>query len=283
MIRRPPRSTLFPYTTLFRSQLVPQLGHDVEQVLGYEVQPPGELLLHRRLLEAQLAGEPQQLDLRAEVVDQGAALAGRPAWRLEVHQPSINAAVLLEHGDPLRLGRTGGDHRTDPEARDPRPDLVRRDARGRGGGDHLGERAAQLVVAAVDLALAPLAHRGVLLGDGEELEPHALRLDRAGHELGRRAGVETLAPQHALQLGLVRPNHVDEAVEEQVGRALQVIRRVGHTTRSRGGAPAKKAVRFSSARRPMAARVSAVALPRWGSSTTFSSVRSSGGTCGSRS
>src|SRR5207247_1751246 len=160
-------------------QLVPQLGHDVEQVLGDEVQPPGELLLHRRLLEAQLAGEPQQLDLRAEVVDQGAALAG--------------------------------------------------------------------------------------------------------HELGRRAGVELLAPQHALELRLVGPNHVDEAVEEQVGCALQVIRRVDHTTRSRGGAPAKKAVRFSSARSPMAARVSAVALPRWGSSTTFSSVRSSGGTSGSRS
>src|SRR2546430_14430204 len=27
MIRRPPRSTLFPYTTLFRSILVPQLVH----------------------------------------------------------------------------------------------------------------------------------------------------------------------------------------------------------------------------------------------------------------
>src|SRR2546427_7628972 len=27
MIRRPPRSTLFPYTTLFRSQLVHMLGH----------------------------------------------------------------------------------------------------------------------------------------------------------------------------------------------------------------------------------------------------------------
>src|SRR5258708_29725460 len=26
MIRRPPRSTLFPYTTLFRSSLAPQLG-----------------------------------------------------------------------------------------------------------------------------------------------------------------------------------------------------------------------------------------------------------------
>src|SRR5258708_30067000 len=28
MIRRPPRSTLFPYTTLFRSQLVSKLAHE---------------------------------------------------------------------------------------------------------------------------------------------------------------------------------------------------------------------------------------------------------------
>src|SRR5258707_8445517 len=28
MIRRPPRSTLFPYTTLFRSSLVLRLGHN---------------------------------------------------------------------------------------------------------------------------------------------------------------------------------------------------------------------------------------------------------------
>src|SRR5260221_3942281 len=27
MIRRPPRSTLFPYTTLFRSEVVAQFGH----------------------------------------------------------------------------------------------------------------------------------------------------------------------------------------------------------------------------------------------------------------
>src|SRR3712207_9014142 len=30
MIRRPPRSTLFPYTTLFRSALEPQLPHEHE-------------------------------------------------------------------------------------------------------------------------------------------------------------------------------------------------------------------------------------------------------------
>src|SRR5258708_32551817 len=28
MIRRPPRSTLFPYTTLFRSQFVRRIGHE---------------------------------------------------------------------------------------------------------------------------------------------------------------------------------------------------------------------------------------------------------------
>src|SRR3712207_9386139 len=29
MIRRPPRSTLFPYTTLFRSEVEPEDGHDL--------------------------------------------------------------------------------------------------------------------------------------------------------------------------------------------------------------------------------------------------------------
>src|SRR3712207_8075011 len=28
MIRRPPRSTLFPYTTLFRSRLLPRVAHE---------------------------------------------------------------------------------------------------------------------------------------------------------------------------------------------------------------------------------------------------------------
>src|SRR5258706_6390219 len=38
MIRRPPRSTLFPYTTLFRSQIL-QLAHD--RVLARAVQAEG--------------------------------------------------------------------------------------------------------------------------------------------------------------------------------------------------------------------------------------------------
>src|SRR5258708_10853599 len=31
MIRRPPRSTLFPYTTLFRSEKLPGFAHDAEK------------------------------------------------------------------------------------------------------------------------------------------------------------------------------------------------------------------------------------------------------------
>src|SRR3712207_7488573 len=33
MIRRPPRSTLFPYTTLFRSLELDRLGHPLDQVV----------------------------------------------------------------------------------------------------------------------------------------------------------------------------------------------------------------------------------------------------------
>src|SRR2546430_5786180 len=43
MIRRPPRSTLFPYTTLFRSDLEERLGHSLRQVL--EVGHTGRIVL----------------------------------------------------------------------------------------------------------------------------------------------------------------------------------------------------------------------------------------------
>src|SRR5438270_10144589 len=49
MIRRPPRSTLFPYTTLFRSAQL-ELFLDVEQVLG-ALREVVERLLHLRVLD----------------------------------------------------------------------------------------------------------------------------------------------------------------------------------------------------------------------------------------
>src|SRR5256884_1636340 len=57
MIRRPPRSTLFPYTTLFRSEQ--SLAHRLQDVarllLGFE---RGALVLRARQLE--VAGRPGQ-------------------------------------------------------------------------------------------------------------------------------------------------------------------------------------------------------------------------------
>src|SRR2546428_5899658 len=43
MIRRPPRSTLFPYTTLFRSRGVPGLVEPGEQRVSQVRQVPGEV------------------------------------------------------------------------------------------------------------------------------------------------------------------------------------------------------------------------------------------------
>src|SRR3989454_9032076 len=280
MIRRPPRSTLFPYTTLFRSLL--QLGHDVEQILVDEIQAPGELLGHGGLLEPQLPRQPQQLDLRAETVDQGEALPRGPARRLEVHQPPVNAAVPLQHGDAFRLRWVSGDHGPDAQVAHERAHLVGAHAGAGGRRHHLGEGTAQLLIAALDLALAPLPHRGVLLGDGEELEPDTLRLDRAREELGGGAGRDPPSREHGLDL---RRGGADDRAQllVQQRRDLHAVVGGAHITRSRGGWPEKKALRFSSARNPIAARVSRVALPRCGSKTTFSIARRSRVICGSRS
>src|SRR2546422_3512178 len=52
MIRRPPRSTLFPYTTLFRSMLkrlrgTPIVRHDQEWQMVYNPNAPYEILRNR--------------------------------------------------------------------------------------------------------------------------------------------------------------------------------------------------------------------------------------------
>src|SRR3712207_7768563 len=50
MIRRPPRSTLFPYTTLFRSveEMDPAAAHDRRRVERRVLLPPDDAVGHRR-------------------------------------------------------------------------------------------------------------------------------------------------------------------------------------------------------------------------------------------
>src|SRR5437764_4146670 len=57
MIRRPPRSTLFPYTTLFRSLLRSRLGQD-------ELAAVGEAEPERRRLRPLVAGVPDRKSTR---------------------------------------------------------------------------------------------------------------------------------------------------------------------------------------------------------------------------
>src|SRR2546422_6973237 len=61
MIRRPPRSTLFPYTTLFRS---------VIREATRDVPPDGQLLAHRVREETGLDHEPVGLGELAPVRDE---------------------------------------------------------------------------------------------------------------------------------------------------------------------------------------------------------------------
>src|SRR3712207_8955833 len=60
MIRRPPRSTLFPYTTLFRSCRRPDVHRDVGQPNDFGLPIGGAV--HSDDLDAQIAARPGDAD-----------------------------------------------------------------------------------------------------------------------------------------------------------------------------------------------------------------------------
>ena len=160
-----------------------QLRHHVEQVLVEEIQAPGDLLRDGGFLQLELPGEPEQLDFIRQRLDQFLALAIRPARRFELEQPQVDAPMALEHRDPLGLGRMRGDHRPHAQLGQGAAESERADALRRSRRKHAGESAAQLIVAALALDFAPIAHVAILFRDREQLEPDALRLQRAREQL----------------------------------------------------------------------------------------------------
>src|SRR3712207_8645160 len=94
MIRRPPRSTLFPYTTLFRSLVVPRLerraafhrGEDVDQ--ARMAAAGGEYLLDPVFL-AEAVGPPDELDLQPVLLGED-----RKSTRLNSSHANISYAVF---------------------------------------------------------------------------------------------------------------------------------------------------------------------------------------------
>src|SRR3712207_8912983 len=68
MIRRPPRSTLFPYTTLFRSALrvLHEIVHERPDAIGAGLPQHGDLA-RRQLLRAQDPGPQRVVDVVVDV------------------------------------------------------------------------------------------------------------------------------------------------------------------------------------------------------------------------
>src|SRR3712207_8301277 len=93
MIRRPPRSTLFPYTTLFRSAVVED-----------RVDAPAQHERAQRRLERHLdldrlplgppAGEERGLEVRQLAVGRGGLVAG-PGQRSEEHTSELQSRQYL--------------------------------------------------------------------------------------------------------------------------------------------------------------------------------------------
>src|SRR3712207_7032361 len=98
MIRRPPRSTLFPYTTLFRSeqrvQPVEVLDPRLDRVRGREV----AVDLHREVrgdVELLLLGDRGELEELGDAADPGSVgLEDRKSTRLNSSHANISYAVF---------------------------------------------------------------------------------------------------------------------------------------------------------------------------------------------
>src|SRR2546430_11839430 len=96
MIRRPPRSTLFPYTTLFRSVGGEHHRRDVAQgsVVGHEHDP----------LDRVVGNEPSRCLLEPRLVAEGKVDVDRKSTRLNSSHSQISYAVfcLKKKSDSMR-------------------------------------------------------------------------------------------------------------------------------------------------------------------------------------
>src|SRR2546425_12378 len=173
MIRRPPRSTLFPYTTLFRSQ-----RRDVYVGFSSGQEVAGDLARQRRQQHAVAAvsgGVPQALDVGIGSED------GSTVWR-----PGTEARPHPHDGLGLEARQ-----QADGAAEDLREALVRDpavEARAlHGAAEQRGPTAGEYVAVVV----VENRRRPARPGDGGHLPPHGLHGEwarQAAHLRGPRAG-----------------------------------------------------------------------------------------------
>src|SRR3712207_8641685 len=92
MIRRPPRSTLFPYTTLFRSQLSGESDNHGRLARALGARGPRSIPLRERALLLEHEETPSELDQTA--AHPGIAGLDRKSTRLNSSHANISYAVF---------------------------------------------------------------------------------------------------------------------------------------------------------------------------------------------
>src|SRR2546426_4905246 len=103
MIRRPPRSTLFPYTTLFRSPPEPgEEGGDGREVDRRQARTAGA----HAGVAAVRSGQPAVVSLEVRHVEVGAASQEGHEAQDETHQEADQVEVRPRHAGRLPFERT---------------------------------------------------------------------------------------------------------------------------------------------------------------------------------
>src|SRR2546425_13264445 len=105
MIRRPPRSTLFPYTTLFRSPLEDERKRPSAPTLSAHGGDGGDAEGRETLPDARQVGQGADLEEARGLQRQPPLLGGE--------KPPVGAIGRVEHRGPERLQQVGDELRVD--------------------------------------------------------------------------------------------------------------------------------------------------------------------------
>src|SRR5687767_15428705 len=97
-MRRPPRSTLFPYTTLFRSVLVPVVEVPEDRDVGGVGRPhrkPGTRVIAAHQVRSQLRLKPGRSEEHTSELQSLAYLVCRLLLEKKNHSKRLNVLVIL--------------------------------------------------------------------------------------------------------------------------------------------------------------------------------------------
>src|SRR5690242_21409919 len=100
MIRRPPRSTLFPYTTLFRSYPAPHFGQAVSRAAGYPGHGTGG---SRRRRRRRVGGEHARSEEHTSELQSHVNLVCRLLLEKKNYKYKIQSTISYSYSNKIML------------------------------------------------------------------------------------------------------------------------------------------------------------------------------------